>query len=93
MNSLSGLVCREAALLGGAIFKHFRDIIFSQLTIISGCQVDSKDYSPPLMTKETEVSEIQVLPAARFSPAILSALSHPGRQLPISPLSSGVDER
>lgn len=88
MNSIAGLSCRKAALLCGAISQYFTDIIFL-MSVIPGCRVDSKDYSPSLIIKGTE---IKPLFAASFSSATLLVLCRPGRPLLISYLSPGGDE-
>lgn len=52
--------------------------------------MDSKDYSPSLIIKGTE---IKLLSAASFSSATLLVLCRLGRPLLISYLSPGGDER
>lgn len=69
LNYIIGLVCKTAALFCGAILKHLRDIIFLDLTIISECQLFSRDDSPPLMMKRTEVTEIKAASCCLFLPS------------------------
>lgn len=68
-NAITDFLFRVAVLLCGEIFKNFRDITFFwHLTLISGCQVYSKDYSPHLMIKETKVAEIKPASLCPFLP-------------------------
>lgn len=66
IHSITGFVCKEAALLFGAILQYFRDNTVLHLTIISECQVYSKDGSPPPMMKATEVAEIKAASCCLF---------------------------